>query len=284
MEPARSRVIWQGLEHLNAVTYFAPECRAATDSLGLRGFWAGYFANRAAPMGAVSTGVVEAMFFNFHPSRVRKAIPEVWDTASPPQLVASRRTAAAAALRRMLAPVDHLGRELVPSLTRCIDAADGAGRVLFSANREVPATGDPVEDLWQAATAMREHRGDGHVSVLTAEGLDGCEVHVLFAATAGVPAELMQTSRGWSPDDWKAATRRLVDRRLMQPQGAPTERGAALRAGIEVRTDELAARPYQVLSDEEVDQLIKMTAHAAQAIAATALIPYPNPMGLPAPQ
>jgi hypothetical protein len=32
-----------------------------------------------------------------------------------------------------------------------------------------------VSALWQAATSLREHRGDGHVAVLTAEGLNGFE-------------------------------------------------------------------------------------------------------------
>ena len=283
MEAAAARVIWQGLEHLNAVTYFAPECRDAPRELGLRGFWAGYFANRAAPLGVVPAGVVEATFFNFAPDKVRKAIPEVWAVASPARLVSSRREAAAAALRRLLPLADHLGRELVPSLLRCINAADGAGRVLFSANREVSDTGDTVEDLWHAATTLREHRGDGHVCVLTAEGLDGCEVHVLFAATTGVAPELLQASRGWSVEDWAKATERLAGRGLLAPEGSPTERGARLRAAIEARTDERAARPYRLLGDDDLERLIKMTTHAAQTIAAARLIPYPNPMGLPAP-
>jgi len=39
-------------------TYFAPESRAAADACGLRGFWMGYFAFRAAPLGAVGPDVV----------------------------------------------------------------------------------------------------------------------------------------------------------------------------------------------------------------------------------
>ena len=36
--------------------------------------------------------------------------------------------------------------------------------------------------LWQAATILREHRGDGHFAALTAAGTDGCEVLVLRCA------------------------------------------------------------------------------------------------------
>jgi hypothetical protein len=35
-----------------------------------------------------------------------------------------------------------------------------------------------VTVLWQAATVLREHRGDGHVAALVVEGLDGCQAHV----------------------------------------------------------------------------------------------------------
>ncbi len=81
VEPALARVIWHRLESINAVAYFCQECRDEPARLGLKGFWAGYFACRAAPMGAVETGVVEATFFNFHPRRVRRAIPDAWTGA-----------------------------------------------------------------------------------------------------------------------------------------------------------------------------------------------------------
>ena len=76
--PALARELWHRLEVVNAVTYFSPECRDAATRLGLRGFWMGT-RGRAAPMGSVGAGVVEATFFNFHPERVRRAIPDAWD-------------------------------------------------------------------------------------------------------------------------------------------------------------------------------------------------------------
>jgi hypothetical protein len=38
MDPAVSREIWHGLETINAVTYFSPECIEASAALGLKGF------------------------------------------------------------------------------------------------------------------------------------------------------------------------------------------------------------------------------------------------------
>ena len=49
MVPAqqRARRAWELLEPIHAITYFAPECRAAYADAGLKGFWMGYFAGRA---------------------------------------------------------------------------------------------------------------------------------------------------------------------------------------------------------------------------------------------
>src|SRR5215216_5615208 len=102
MDPALARTMWHRIETINAVTYFSAECRDAPARLGLKGFWMGYFANRAAPMGPVGAGVVEATFFNFHRDRVRRAIPEAWRLAHPADVLDARAAAAATALRRLL--------------------------------------------------------------------------------------------------------------------------------------------------------------------------------------
>ena len=47
------RDFWRLLEPIHAVVYFSPEPLAALREAGYRGFWMGYFANRAAPLGPV---------------------------------------------------------------------------------------------------------------------------------------------------------------------------------------------------------------------------------------
>ena len=42
--------------------------------------------------------------------------------------------------------------------------------------------------LFHAASLLREHRGDGHVAALMAEGIGGLEAHVLLALDMGIPA------------------------------------------------------------------------------------------------
>lgn len=276
--------MWQRLEPLHAVTYFTPECRQAATDVGLKGFWMGYFACRAAPLGPVGAGVVEAAFANFHPSRVRRAVPDAWSFAAPAAVLDARLTAATAALRRLLpdGAADELAGAVLPILDAAVDAADPLGRPLFAANRDLPAPDDPVAALWRVATCLREHRGDAHVALLAGAGLDGCEVHVLaLAGSGGGDAGLYQQARGWSAEEWAAAVDRLAGRGLVAADGAVTAAGRALRADIERHTDELAAGAYAALADDGLDRSMTRLAEAARAIAASGELAFPNPMGLP---
>ena len=81
--------------------YFVPEAAEAYAGLGITGRH-GYFASRAAPMGAVSAEVVVSTFFNFNPEVVHAAIPGAWEVAAPSAIVDARFAAADAALRRVL--------------------------------------------------------------------------------------------------------------------------------------------------------------------------------------
>jgi hypothetical protein len=243
----------------------------------------GYFANRAAPLGPVGPGVVEALFFNFHPDRVRRALPDAWDLVAPAEILAGRQADAAAALRRLLpdGEAERVAADALPVLLAAIDAAVAPGHPLFAANRDLRPPDDPVAALWLAATTLREHRGDAHVALLTAAGLDGCEVLVLFAASEQVDAELFQRSRGWSADEWHAANDRLAARGLVAADGSLTDAGRRERDHIETKTDELALAPYEQLGDEAVERLVAIVDPAARRVATSGDLIFPNPMGLP---
>ena len=99
-KPNLARRLFDRLEPVHAVTYFAPEARAALDGLGYQGLWMGYFAARSAPFGVVPAQVVTAAFYNFAPERVAKALPAAWGIASPVHALHARESSAVAALRR----------------------------------------------------------------------------------------------------------------------------------------------------------------------------------------
>ena len=124
-----ARRLWQAVEPLHAVTYFAPEARAAYEAVGLQGFWRGYFAGRASPLGAVGAGAVSAVFFGFHPDFVRRALPSIWSTLDPHSALEARLDGAVAALRGALgelATAETIG-EASRLVLRAALACDPAG-------------------------------------------------------------------------------------------------------------------------------------------------------------
>lgn len=284
----RARALWRAAETLHAVTYFASESHQAAADAGLRGFWMGYFGFRAAPLGAIDAPVVEAVFANFAPAMVRRSIPDAWSYASPSRLCEVRATAAAAALRRLVPDIEDIAEASNDQLAAVTAAAAPLGRPLFAANAALDLPDDPVERLWQLATTFREHRGDGHVATLVGEGLDGPSAHLLHATGHGTPDDVLQPNRGWSDDEWARALARLVDRGLLTDDEltgrALTDRGRVVRERIELATDELAAVPIdRALGDHERDTILQALRAAARHVADSRTIPFPNPMGLPAP-
>lgn len=276
-----ARELWVRIETVHAVTYFAAESRAAATDAGLQGFWMGYFGFRAAPMGAIGAGVVEAAFANFAPAMVRRAIPDAWAHASPGDLVRVRARAAATALRNVAPDEAESATSVTPLLRRVVDAGVPLGRPLFAANAALPDFDDPVEQLWQLCTTLREHRGDGHVAALAAAGIDGCQAHQLLIAEQGLPPDLFFDNRGWDEDQQRRSLEVLVERDVINGTTL-TEFGADLRDQIEAITDERAAEPFNIALDE--DDLAHVDAALtplAEAVQASGVIPFPNPMGLP---
>ncbi|GAA2428916.1 SCO6745 family protein [Streptomyces macrosporus] len=275
-----ARRLWTLIEPVHAVTYFAPRARAAFEEAGLRGFWRGYFAGRAAPLGEVGPGPVTAAFFGFAPTMVARALPGVWAMATPERALEARRTGARAALEPLLSGYDRLVEEAAALLVPVVEELDCAGRVLAAANRALPVPEGAVDRLWHAATVLREHRGDGHVAALVAAGLDGCEALVLRAGI-DLPRAELQPHRGWSDDQWQAARDRLTARGWLGLDGTATPEGRQAHRAVEEATDRAAARPWQALAPATADRLCRLLVPPARACA-TALR-FPNPMGLPAP-
>ena len=286
MHPGESRDLWHLIETVHAVTYFSPVCRQARVDVGFKGFWMGYFASRAAPLGEVGPGAVEAVFGGFAPAMVLRALPDAWDHASPAEALESRAEAAAAAVREAAAAVgledcDDHAAGLLDALDRVIESADPLARPLFASNRTLMYD-DPVADLWQMCTSLREHRGDGHVSVLAVEGFGSCEAHVLAAAANDTDPAVLRDNRGWSELDWADADGSLRAAGVIAP-GSPTltERGRKLHEHIEARTDELAAPPYAGIGESGRSLIRDGLIPLASAVAETCWIPFPNPIGLP---
>ena len=275
-----ARLMWTLFEPVHAVSYFTPEARAAFEQAGLRGFWRGYFAGRTAPLGVTSAAVVTASFFNFAPAMVARAIPGVWELITPAEALRLRQAGAADALRRLLGGLDAEVVAAADLLGRAVSELDCAGRVLGAANAALPVPDDPLARLWQAATVLREHRGDGHTAALVAAGVDGCGALVLRCGLE-LRREDLQPIRGWTDEQWDQARSRLARRGWVSPEGELTDAGRDGHRGVEEATDTAATGPWARLGPAAVAELTAVLSPIARACA-TAL-PYPSPIGVPAP-
>jgi hypothetical protein len=275
--------MWRQAEAIHALTYFAPESHEAFEAAGLRGFWRGYFAGRAAPLGPAPAGLVSATFFGFRPDFVARAVPAVWAQLSPADAVRTRLAGIDAATRRVLgheiskdAALDAAHR-----VRRGTDAAPVGDRPLFGANAALPWPTSAYPALWHAATLIREHRGDGHVGALVAANVGPTEAHVLRIADDGLPLDSITPYRGWSDEDWSAATGRLRDRGWIDDRGRTTAAGSAVRAMIERETDALSADLVRRI--DGLDAVMTVLTTAAAAVRQADAVPYPNPIGVPPP-
>jgi hypothetical protein len=275
-----ARSMWTLFEPIHAVTYFAPEARSAYEQAGLRGFWRGYFAGRAAPLGAATAAVVTASFFNFAPAFVARAIPGVWDLITPDEALRVRLAGATDALGRLLAGREADAAAAADLLWQAIGELDFSGRVLASADAALPVPAGGLARLWQAATVLREHRGDGHFAALAAADIDGCEA-VALRCCLDLRREDLQPVRGWSDEAWDDALRRLAARGWVGADGALTGAGREAHAAVENATDWAAARPWARLGPDATAGIVTALIPLAQACATE--LPYPSPIGVPAP-
>jgi glutathione S-transferase len=283
--PATARRLWALGEPFHALTYFADEARQAGEAVGFTGFWRGYFAFRAAPLGAVGEPVVTATFYNFAPAFVARWVPGVWETVTPAAALVARLAGVDGAVRRVLGeewPASAEAAELAGLVRTAAEAVDVAGRPLAAANAGLPFPGKAHLDLWQGLTTLREHRGDGHNAALLEREVDGTEAHVLAAAAGRSDAAWLRRARGWDEDTWAAAVQRLADRGWLAGEELTAE-GTAMVAGIEADTDRLALRPWTALGDPGCDRLAELLAPVRRAILGADAWPPGNPIGVPDP-
>jgi hypothetical protein len=249
-------------ETIHAIVYFASEPKERYTALGLRGYWRGYFASRAAALGPVDADLVTALFGGFAPEFVARAVPAVWDIATPAQVRVAGLEGATEALRRLVGPdLDDQVQRAGELTGKCIEALPMSGRPMAGALSALKRPSDPLSALWLDCSVLREHRGDAHLEAVAEAGLRWPEPHLLGD---GAPNEQLREFRGWDEETWAAAAGRVAGQD---------------REPLEHRTDELAAPAYDALTADQIAELIDLLTPIAQR-AATEL-PYPNPMGLP---
>ncbi len=251
--------------------YFVPEAPEEYAALGITGA-GGYFASRAAPMGAVPDDVVIATFYNFSPLAVTEAMAGVWEAASPESWEAARLRAVGRAMQRVGAELStaQIGeaRSLIDSV---VGGLDLGGKPLAAANASVALPEEPMVALWQQLAIVREWRGDVHIALLVVNEIDPCECLVLSTGTGRFPLRIAQVTRRWDEGQWAAAVARLAERGWVAEDGSVTPLGVAERDRLEDDTDRLCASIWRPVGDAGAARLSELIEpiHAAMDAAGT---------------
>jgi len=265
------------LDPLHSLIYFAPEADEVFSEGGLRPGRMNYFASRAAPMGAVSPGVVVATFYNFSPDLVARHIPRAWTLASPEDIVRARFLLADKVLRRLLGDEIATSAEVEEAAElakRAARVCTPQGRPLYAAHADLEYPTQPLTSLWHSITLLREFRGDGHVAALVDAEMPGLDALITHQATGkGFTSEFAQASRGWSAELWAAGIAGLQERGLLDETGALTSAGQEVRRGIEERTDELARAPYESLGETDLARLTELGLGLTRRVQAAGAFP-----------
>jgi hypothetical protein len=209
-----------------------------TTDLGLAG-WQLYFIARHAPLGDVDPDVIAASAYFFPNAYLRTE----WQAArllySPAEAFGHYLKLCHDWGRHELADFAEADR-LSDLAARVIDAADVAGLPLFAGWRAVEVPSESGARLAHTMQVMREYHGAAHGVAVVSSGMTP-----LMAVLANRGGEDNALAYGWRP-----------------PFPVVTDGDRGQRADVEERTDDLAARAYEVLESTQRRELVDLLAQA----------------------
>lgn len=268
----RARRLFGRLEAIHTVAYFAPHVLETQHKHGFTDRSVGYVAARSSALGQVPAEVITALFYSFSHRAIARAIPDAYRIAEPSATLAMMLTAVREVLEPLFADV--------PNLAEVADAAYDAatlhpliGAPLGAAWASVAVRDNPALKLWQAATIIREVRGDTHIALLMANGLDGVEAHLTTRGDTPKLREIIGQQRLITDDEFDQAVTRLQARGLLETDGSLSPAGETLRAAIEHDTDRLLAQPWDAFGDVRANALIGQLDPLVTRIIEAKLVP-----------
>ncbi len=234
-DPSPARRFRDAIEPIAMHSVWSRATNEAQADLGLN-FMTGYVMGRAALLGEPEPGVVSASFAVFEPAMVQGAYEAARSVCDRDELWATRTAATVASLTKALDEADVSAA--ADALETAVKAAPMAGRPLFSGLLSQEWPSDPVGRLWRACELAREHRGDSHVAVCVANGLDPIEMNILTELWVGMPLGSYSATRAWSPDAMATTTAAMQKKGWLDGDQL-TDEGRTFRDSIEASTDAL---------------------------------------------
>lgn len=269
-----ARRLRDALEPLAMVDIWSDAAAQHGRSLGLD-FLGWYVGGRGGLLGDPHGAVVAATFGVFEPGFVAAT----WDAArSNCTLKALRGGHVQAAAEALGASLDGVSGDevatVVGPLRAAIDGSDVSGRPLFAGLRALGWPDDPKAQLWHAASALREHRGDAHLGACNAAGLGGLEANVLTELWVGYELLEYTGTRAWPQEAMDAAVARLERGGLLY-DGAMTDDGRRLRDEVEVATDRAEQAVVEALGDQ-LETIVRTAGGWSEKVLASGWFP-PDP-------
>jgi len=281
-----ARLLARLIEPLTGQAYFSPECHARYAALGFspspRTTSGGvalpdgpaYFTSRGSALGQAPGELVAAAFGVFDADVVVAAVTFGWTLTDATTIAEERLKGAVEQLERILGPEPggiHRANEL---LRQALAPLQPWGRALFAGTLAQPLPGTPMGDLFRLGDRLREFRGDSHIAVWVAAGLDATEIGLLTELYWGMPARSYVRTRAWSAEELDAAEERLRSAGWLA-DGALTDAGRTLREDLELATDAQMAPAVQALGDDLDELAALLEPWARQVMDARGYPPSP---------
>lgn len=277
------------LEPVAGQVYFSPECHANYEALGFapsQGQFNGvaapdgpaYFTSRGSVLGQVPGTVVAATFGVFNPEVVVPAVTLGWTRTDAATICRARDDGAIAQLSRVLGEEPEGVARADELLARAVEPLRPEGRSLYAGQAALPLPPTTLGQVWRRADMLREFRGDSHIAAWISAGLDATEIGLLSELYWGLPMRTYSRTRGWSDEQFDAATERLEARGLVA-DGAFTPAGRELRESIEDATDHQMKAALDALGDD-AEELFRILEPWGAAIRAAKGYPASGPHDL----
>lgn len=257
---APERRLAAALEPVVGQVYFAPECHERYVALGFDPSTrrAGdvqlpdgpaYFASRGSLLGQVPGEVIAAAFAVFSPAVVVPAVELAWGRTDAGSIRRARADGAVAQLRRLLGGRPDGVDRVLELMRRATAGLPLAGRPLAAGISALPVPDDPLAAVWHLGDLLREFRGDSHTAAWVAAGHTGTEIGLLSESYWGLPLRSYSRTRGWTDDEFDAATARLRESGWIDDHGL-TDLGRSHREGMEHQTDHQMAPVMTALGND----------------------------------
>ena len=275
MQSLATRLRW-AFEPFHAVCYFSPDVPQRFTERGLHP-WAAYFGQRAAPMGYAAAETVAAVFYVFDPRLVARSIPSTWNQVSPDRAWEWRLQGVDRALRRLLGAEWCRSRAVEDAAElarRAAEAVATGGRPLGAPTARMPVGDAPHLWLWSSVTALREQRGDGHVSGLVTHGVGPIESMVTAGEFSNLSERFHRRHRGWPEEDWANAIDRCRSAGWIDADGVRTDAGTELRRSVERSTDVSMRAVGDAIGDDGIETLIDVVGEASRRLSDAEIFPF----------